>query len=112
MAWQAAMSLDAGQFEALELTCRHDTNVRLVLGLSAPDATVTRDSGAGGSAYVYFSTGSSGPNAATSKAVQVGWASWPDHTSSPPPSPWTPSPRPGSPPPSRDPSASPSASAT
>jgi DNA-directed RNA polymerase specialized sigma24 family protein len=68
--------------------------------------TVTRNSGAGGSTVVYFGTGGSGPDAATSQAVQVSWASWPGHTSSPPPSPWTPAPR--SPSPSQTPSASPS----
>ena len=38
MAWQAAMSLEAGEFEVLELACRHDVDPGLVLGLPAGEA--------------------------------------------------------------------------
>src|SRR6266571_5267314 len=38
MAWRAAMSLEAGEFEALELASRHDVDPGLVLGLPAGEA--------------------------------------------------------------------------
>jgi DNA-directed RNA polymerase specialized sigma24 family protein len=38
MAWKAVTSMDVGEVEALELDCRHDVDLRLVLGLSAAEA--------------------------------------------------------------------------
>jgi DNA-directed RNA polymerase specialized sigma24 family protein len=38
MAWRAAMGLDAAELEALELSCRHDVDLGLVLGLPGADA--------------------------------------------------------------------------
>jgi hypothetical protein len=38
MAWKAVTSMDAEEVEALELDCRHDVDLRLVLGLSAAEA--------------------------------------------------------------------------
>ncbi len=38
MAWNAVMSMAADEFEALDLSCRHDVDVALVLGLPAEEA--------------------------------------------------------------------------
>ena len=38
MAWNAVMSMAADEFEALDLACRHDVDLALVLGLSAEEA--------------------------------------------------------------------------
>src|SRR3984957_6482214 len=45
MAWRAATSMAANEFEALELTCRHEVDLALVLGLSTVDAQVLLDRG-------------------------------------------------------------------
>ena len=45
MAWNAALSMAADEFEALELACRHEVDLGLVLGLSAEDAQVLLDRG-------------------------------------------------------------------
>jgi len=45
MAWRAATSMAADEFEALELTCRHEVDLALVLGLSTVDAQVLLDRG-------------------------------------------------------------------
>ena len=43
MAWKAVTSMDADEVEALELDCRHDVDLRLVLGLSAAEAEALLD---------------------------------------------------------------------
>src|ERR1700676_2957123 len=43
MAWNAATSMAPGDLEALDLTCRHDVDLPLVLGLSAEDAQTLVD---------------------------------------------------------------------
>jgi len=43
MAWNAVMSMEADEFEALDLACRHDVDVALVLGLSAEEARALLD---------------------------------------------------------------------
>jgi DNA-directed RNA polymerase specialized sigma24 family protein len=43
MAWNAVMSMEADEFEALELACRHDVDLGLVLGLPAEDAQALLD---------------------------------------------------------------------
>src|SRR5580658_5656910 len=45
VAWRAATSIAADEFEVLELTCRHEVDLGLVLGLSAVDAQVLLDRG-------------------------------------------------------------------
>jgi len=43
MAWNAVMSMEAAEFEALDLACRHDVDLALVLGLSAEEAQALLD---------------------------------------------------------------------
>ena len=43
MAWNAVMGMTDDEFEALDLTCRHDVDVALVLGLSAGQARALLD---------------------------------------------------------------------
>jgi len=45
VAWRAATSIAADEFEVLELTCRHEVDLGLVLGLPAVDAQVLLDRG-------------------------------------------------------------------
>ncbi len=42
-AWDTVMSMDAGEFEALDLACRHDVDPGLVLRLPAQDARALED---------------------------------------------------------------------
>ena len=43
MAWNAVMSMEAAEFEALDLACRHDVDLALVLGLPAEEAQAVLD---------------------------------------------------------------------
>jgi len=43
MAWNAVMSMETDEFEALDLACRHDVDVALVLGLPAEEAQALLD---------------------------------------------------------------------
>ena len=43
LAWNAVMSMDADELEALELACRHDVDLGLVLGLTAEAASALLD---------------------------------------------------------------------
>jgi DNA-directed RNA polymerase specialized sigma24 family protein len=43
IAWNAVMSMEADQLEALDLFCRHDVDLGLVLGLTADDARALVD---------------------------------------------------------------------
>ncbi len=43
MAWNAVMSMETDEFEALDLACRHDVDVALVLGLAAEEAQALLD---------------------------------------------------------------------
>lgn len=43
VAWKAVMSMAADEVEVLELDCRHDVDLRLVLGLSAASVTALLD---------------------------------------------------------------------
>jgi len=43
MAWNAVTSMDAVEMEVLDLACRHDVDLGLVLGVSGPDARALLD---------------------------------------------------------------------
>jgi len=43
VAWNAVASMDAAEAEVLELACRHDVDLGMVLGLPGPDARVLLD---------------------------------------------------------------------
>src|ERR1700722_86270 len=43
MAWNAVTSMDAGEMEVLDLACRHDVDLGLVLGMTGPDARALLD---------------------------------------------------------------------